>query len=409
MRRLEINEKWRLPVGVGPAEHGVYKLGRLWLAATYRNAFWEVDPESGRVLREFIMPGQVPGAPWVERDGLYGVSQGGHVRRFSLKGEILWTVNLDLGEFIGEAITEAWKEYIAVQFKNGIAIIRKSDGRVAWIDKWSHEVMAGQEPTYDEEQELLWVCRPLHRENLVAYDKNGDKTCSLTLPSPPTTYACPQIWNDYVVVVCSRHVVVVRKDEGIILWTKDYGTTKYGDKVWDSLIGGPRTLTIDGKVIVWTANGRFRCLDIASGRPIWRLDLEALGYVSSSCDDPWGYAGGVAVDGVFIILGRNNLPMNSGTAYDINKNRLFIVDYEKGEIFMTTDDVYMMACCCKPIVAKGKVIIGSWFKDSKGSKYEGYYYCWEIKSPEGEPEDKDYEWMGGLHHGGYARGCLFGS
>ncbi len=407
--KLVIREAWRLPVGIGPAEHGVYKFSKLWLAATYRDSFWEVDPRTGRVICEFRMPGHVWGAPWVESDSLYGASLGGYVRRFSLEGTPLWTINPGLGDFIAESITEAWGRYLAVQFKNGIAILEKDKGRVLWRDAWTPEVAAGQEPTYDRENSLLWVCKPTRKQNLVAYAKDGDRVFSLTLPSYPTNYACPQIWSEYLVVVCSRHVAVIKRDEGALLWYKDYGTAWYGGKEVDALMGGPRTLTPDGKLIVWTANGLFQCLDVTSGESLWKVDLASLGYASSSCTAPWGYAGGVAADGIFLILGRNNLPAGSGTPYDIDKNRLLIIDYDKGIIVGSSDPIYLMACCCKPIVARGRVVIGSWFKDSKNNPYEAYYYCWEISAPGREPEDKEYEWMGGLHHGGYCVGCLLGS
>jgi len=71
-----------------------------------------------------------------------------------------------------------------------------------------------------------------------------------------------------------------------------------------------------------------------------------------------------------------------------------------------------MACCCKPIVAKGRVIIGSWYKDSKGRTYQNFYNCWRIKLSDNRRErivlDRDYTWLGGSHHGGYSKGCLLG-
>lgn len=346
------------------------------------------------MLNEFIMPGHTWGAPWVEEKSLYGASMGGYVRRFLLDGRIVWTINPGLGDFISEAITEAWRSYIAVQFRKGIALVRKDNGQVIWFFRWDPEVAAGQESTYDSENELLWVCKPLKKDNLAAYDKYGGEVYLITLPSPPTNYACPQLWEDHILIICSRHIVVINRNEGTIIWSKDYGKVMYGGEEVDSLRGGPRVITTDGRVIIWTANGIFQCLEISSGRQLWRLEFESLSYASSLCTNPWGYAGGVAIDGVFIILGRNNLPSRYGTPYDICKNRLFIIDYRRGKILLTSKNIYMMACCCKPIAARGKVIIGSWFKDSEGKLYNAYYYCWRVNIPGVEPENKDFEWMG---------------
>ncbi len=86
---ISIEGLWSLEVGVGPAEHGVYKFRYLWLSPTFRSQFWKVNPETG----------------------------------------------------------------------------------------------------------LLWVCKPTVERNLETYDLNGRLIHRLTLPSPPTTYACPQIWK----------------------------------------------------------------------------------------------------------------------------------------------------------------------------------------------------------------------
>jgi len=60
-------EVWKLKVEKGPSEHGVYKLGYLWLAPTFMNEFWKVDPDKSVVVGRFRMPGVVWGAPWVDR------------------------------------------------------------------------------------------------------------------------------------------------------------------------------------------------------------------------------------------------------------------------------------------------------------------------------------------------------
>ena len=52
---------WSLEVGVGPAEHGVYRKGFLYLAPTFRDEFWMVDAESGKILKTFKMPDHVWG------------------------------------------------------------------------------------------------------------------------------------------------------------------------------------------------------------------------------------------------------------------------------------------------------------------------------------------------------------
>jgi len=147
-----------------------------------------------------------------------------------------------------------------------------------------------------------------------------------------------------------------------------------------------------------------------NGDVLWTLDFKRLGYASAECNDPWGYAGGAAVDGVFIILGRNNLPESSGSPFAIGRNRLFIIDYKTGKFIYVSEPIHQMACCCKPIIANGKVIIGSWYKDSERQTYNNLYSCWRIRVAD-EPRkvlDRDYLWLGGLHHGGYSRGCLPG-
>ena len=195
-----------------------------------------------------------------------------------------------------------------------------------------------------------------------------------------------------------------------MIWSRDFSTVVYGDKVQDSLAGGPRVITQDGRVIVWTTDGVFTCLSIEDGGTLWTLDFKKLGYASDKCNDPWGYAGGAAVDGVFVILGRNNLPKGSDPNFAIDKNRLFMIDYRKGEIIYASEPIYQMACCCKPVVAKGKVIIGSWYEDSEGKTYSNLYNCWRISVVDEKREvlDRDYLWLGGMHHGGYSKGCLLG-
>jgi hypothetical protein len=117
-----------------------------------------------------------------------------------------------------------------------------------------------------------------------------------------------------------------------------------------------------------------------------------------------------AADGVFIILGRNNLPKGSDSPFTIDKNRLFIIDYENGELVYVSRLLYQMACCCKPIIARGKVVIGSWYKDPEGKTYSNYYNCWKINALDETRKilDRDYLWLGGLHHGGYSTSCLLG-
>ncbi len=408
--KIEIVEKWKLSVGKSPAEHGVYKLGYLWLAPTFRNAFWKVDPENGKVVRKFVMPDNVWGAPWVEKERIIGASLGGYIRCFNQEGDILWTVNPKLGNFISESITEAWEKYVAVQFSKGVAIVRKDNGEIVWTRKWKPEGASGQEPTFDSEERLLWVCKPIQEDNLVAYKEDGDVIASFTLPDLPVNYACPQIWDKYLIVICNKYVVVIDRVRKKKLWEKYFGEVEYGGEMCNALRGGPRVITPDGKLIVWTADGVFLCFDLKTGDEIWRLDLARRGYASSKCTAIWGYAGGTAADGLFIVLGRNNLPEKSGTPYDINKNRLFIISYKNGDIVSVSEPKYRMACCCKPIVAKGKVIIGSWYKDKEGKTYESFYYCWEIRSSSSiwQPLDRTYEWLGGLHHGGYSSKCLLG-
>jgi outer membrane protein assembly factor BamB len=408
--RIKVEDAWRLEVGVSPAEHGVYVDGYLYLAPTFRDEFWKVNPETGTILKRFKMPGHVWGAPWVDESGLYGASTGGTVARFSPEGEAVWKVNPGLGDFTSEAVAEAWGECLAVQYPRGIVLIKKATGDVLWSDEWRSEALDGQEPTFDPETGLLWVCRPVTKGGLVAYDLSGRKVHSEDLPSPPTTYACPQLWSGYVMVVCRRHVAVFDRGSGRMLWSRDFSTVIYGGEEQDSLSGGPRTITHDGRALIWTADGVFKCLDIRSGEELWTLDLKRLGYASTECGDPWGYAGGTAVDGVFVILGRNNLPEGSESPFSIDKNRLFVLDYESGEMIYASEPIYQMACCCKPIVAKGKLIIGSWYKDTDGKTYRNFYNCWRI-SPTDDSRtllDRDYLWLGGTHHGGYSRGCMLG-
>ncbi|MCD6469267.1 PQQ-binding-like beta-propeller repeat protein [Candidatus Bathyarchaeota archaeon] len=408
--KLKVEEIWRLKVGVGPAEHGVYKNGYLYLAPTFRDEFWKVDPEKGVILKAFKMPSHVWGAPWVDETSLYGASIGGHIVKFSLDGEVLWKSNPSLGDFTSEAVTEAWGGCLAVQFPKGLAVLDKSGGKILWCDEWSPEAAASQEPTFDPEASLLWVCRPTAKGGLVAYDLNGRKIHSSDLPTPPTSYACPQIWTRYVLAICRRHVAVFDRCSGRRVWSRDFSTVTYGGETVDSLAGGPRVVTYDGRVIVWTADGVFMCLSMENGDVLWTLDFKRLGYASAECNDPWGYAGGAAVDGVFIILGRNNLPESSGSPFAIGRNRLFIIDYKTGKFIYVSEPIHQMACCCKPIIANGKVIIGSWYKDSERQTYNNLYSCWRIRFTD-EPRkvlDRDYPWLGGLHHGGYSRGCLLG-
>jgi outer membrane protein assembly factor BamB len=410
MMEVYIEKLWSLEVGVGPAEHGVYKFGYLWLSPTFKNQFWKVDPETGSILRTYSMPGNVWGAPWVDENHLYGASTEGSVKCFTHDGEVVWTVNPGLSEFIAEAITEAWGRYIAVQFPKGLAVIRKSDGEIKWCLEWSPESDAGQEPTFNPEMGLLWVCKPTVEGNLEAYDLNGRLTYRLTLPSPPTTYACPQMWRNLTAVVCRKDIVVVDQLTGRIAWSKRFEQVKYGNWQPDyPLAGGPRAITPDGRLIVWSADGTIYCFSIETGEELWRLSLVNLGYASRDCNDPWGYAGGVASDGVFIILGRNNLPASSGSPFEIMKNRLFIIDYFNGSILTVSEPQYQMACCCKPIAAGGRVVIGSWYKDSEDREYPARYYCWMLKSSEKRIiRNVDYEWLGSYHHGGYEVGVLLG-
>lgn len=79
-------DAWKLDVGVGPAEHGVYVDGYLYLAPTFRDEFWKVDPETGAILDRFRMPGHVWGAPLVDESGIYGASTGGDVIKFRHDG-----------------------------------------------------------------------------------------------------------------------------------------------------------------------------------------------------------------------------------------------------------------------------------------------------------------------------------
>lgn len=408
--KLEVSKIWSLEVGVGPAEHGVYKGGFLYLAPTFRDEFWKVDPERGVILKVFKMPGHVWGAPWVDGTGIYGASTGGHIVKFSLDGKILWEINPSLGDFIAEAVTEAWGECLAVQFPKGIAILDKNEGEILWCDEWNPEAAAGQEPTFDSETNLLWVCRPTAKKGLIAYDLGGRKIHSCDLPSPPTTYACPQIWTHYLLVICRKHIVVFDRVTNRKIWSRDFSTVTYGSRVMDSLDGGPRVITCDGRVIVWSTDGVFKCLKIENGDVLWTIDFKRLGYASMECNDPWGYAGGAAADGIFVILGRNNLPENSGSPFAINKNRLFIIDYRAGELVYVSEPIYQMACCCKPIIARGRVTIGSWYKDSEGQTYKNFYSCWRIRTVDETRRvlDRDYLWLGGLEHGGYSRGCLLG-
>ncbi|MCX8171847.1 MAG: PQQ-binding-like beta-propeller repeat protein, partial [Candidatus Bathyarchaeota archaeon] len=217
-----------------------------------------------------------------------------------------------------------------------------------------------------------------------------------------------------IILVCRRHLVALDRGSGRTLWVKDFSKVNYGGEEQDSLSGGPRTLTHNGRVIVWTADGVFTCLNVADGEELWRLDFKSLGFASSECNDPWGYAGGAAVDGVFVILGRNNLPEDAESPFSINRNRLFIIKYDSGDILYISKPAYQMACCCKPIVAKGRVIIGSWYKDSEGRTYRNFYNCWKIIPLENESDgsrvllDRDYTWLGGPHHGGYSKCCLLG-
>lgn len=413
MLNVSIEELWSLEVGVGPAEHGVYKSGYLWLSPTFRNQFWKVDPETGSILKTYDMPGNVWGAPWVDENHLYGASTGGFVKCFTHNGEVVWTVNPHLDDFLAEAIAEAWSRYIAVQFPIGLAIIRKSDGAIEWCIEWAPEAGEGeygQEPTFNPETGLLWICKPTVENNLEAYDVNGRLMRRLTLPSPPTTYACPQIWKNLMAVICRRDVVVVDHLTGRIVWSKRFEPVKYGNWSPDyPLAGGPRTITPDGRLIVWSADGTIHCFSLETGVELWHISLVNLGYASRDCTDPWGYAGGAASDGVFIILGRNNLPVSSDGLFEIMKNRLFIIDYFNGSILAASEPKYQMSCCCKPIVAGGRVAIGSWYKDSEGREYPARYYCWRLKTPGNRIlRNVDYEWLGSYNHGGYSVGTILG-
>ena len=403
--RIIVKERWKLDVDSGPAEHGVYKYGALWLAPTFLKEYWKVDPERGVILQKFPMQGIVWGAPWIDKDGVYGATEGGVIRKFNHKGEIVWTIRTDLGDFIAESITEAWGKYIAVQFPKGIALVDKERGEVVWSDEWSPEGRSGQEPTYDQDEKLLWVCKPISEDNLISYNEEGKVIHKITLPDYPTTYACPQIWGDYIAVICNRHIVVVDKRKGRIVWSLDLSRIRYGGKDEDALVGGPRTITPDGKLILWTIDGLYVCFDLRTGTILWRIDLMSLGYTTRDNTAYWSYGGLVATDGIAVFLGRNNLP--EGNEYAYNRNRLFVIDYEVGKIVYTSDPKYKLACCCKPILAKGKVIIGTWYKDSENREFTACYYCWEIKGREERRlVDKPYEWMGGLHHGGYGEGYI---
>ncbi|RLI26458.1 hypothetical protein DRO57_01065 [Candidatus Bathyarchaeota archaeon] len=404
-----IEELWSLDVGVGPAEHGVYKFGYLWLSPTFRNQVWKVDPATGKVLQVFSMPGKVWGAAWVDRDAVYSASDDGSVRRFTHDGEVVWSVNPGLGGFIAEAIVEAWNRYLAVQFPNGLAVLRKSDGGVVWSIEWSPIVNSGQEPTFTLDTGLLWVCKPTAEDNLEAYDLHGRRLHRFTLPSPPTTYACPQVWNNFMAVVCRDDVVVLDHVEGRVIWSRRFKPVEYGGKEFAALEGGPRVITPDGRLIVWTTDGVFHCFGMETGTALWRLDMVELGYASRDCNDPWGYAGGAAADGVLVILGRNNLPEGSGSPFEFRKNRLFLINYFDGSIAAVSKPKYQMACCCKPVVAGGRVVIGGWYEDSENRRYENRYYCWRLGPLENRRvRDVDYEWLGGYHHGGYSVGTILG-
>ena len=396
-------EVWKLKVEKGPSEHGVYKFGYLWLAPTFMNEFWKVDPDRGAVVGRFQMPGIVWGAPWVDEDALYGASGGGFVRKFGMDGREVWTVNPGLGDFTAEAVVEAWNRYLAVQFPKGLAVLDKDDGAVVWSVEWSPEGPYSQEPTFDPETGLLWVCRPTAENNLVAFDREGRAVWRFTLPSPATTYACPQIWSRYLVVVCERHVVVVDRISKKHLWSLDFGRVYYAGKPADALTGGPRTLTPDGKLLVWTIDGLYGCFDLETGVLLWRLDMGTLGYATRDSTTYWGYRGAVASGGLAVFLGCNNLPMDPDNPYGYDRNRLFILDYESGRLVYVSEPRYRLACCCKPILFKGRVLIGTWYKDSEDNEFPSYYYCWEIEDSSGrwDVDDGVYEWMGGWHHGGY--------
>ena len=397
-------EVWKVKVEKGPSEHGVYKLGYLWLAPTFMNEFWKVDPDRGAVVGRFQMPGIVWGAPWVDEDALYGASGGGFVRKFGMDGREVWTVNPGLGDFTAEAVVEAWSRYLAVQFPKGLAVLDKEDGTVVWSVEWSPEGPYSQEPTFDPETGLLWVCRPTAENNLVAFDREGRVVWRFTLPSPATTYACPQIWSRYLVVVCERHVVVVDRFSKKHLWSLDFGRVYYAGKPADALTGGPRTLTPDGKLLVWTIDGLYSCFDLENGVLLWRLDMGTLGYATRDSTTYWGYRGAVASGGLAVFLGCNNLPMDSDNPYGYDRNRLFILDYESGRLVYVSEPRYRLACCCKPILFRGRVVIGTWYKDSEDNEFPSYYYCWEIEDSSGRwgVDDRVYEWMGGWHHGGYS-------
>ncbi len=211
-------------------------------------------------------------------------------------------------------------------------------------------------------------------------------------------------------IICRRDVVVVDHLTGKIVWLKGFEPIKYGDWLPDHpLTSGPRTITPDGRLIVWSADGTIYCFSLGTGVELWRLSLINLGYASRECDDPWGYAGGAASDGVFIILGRNNLPASFNGLFKITKNRLFIIDYFNGSIVAVSEPKYQMSCCCKPIVAGGRVVIGSWYKDSEGREYPARYYCWKLKGLESRIlRNVDYEWLSSHNHGGYAVGVILG-
>ncbi|MEM1607327.1 MAG: hypothetical protein QXW55_04820 [Candidatus Bathyarchaeia archaeon] len=82
--------------------------GYLYLAPTFRDEFWKVKPETGTIVERYEMPGHVWGAPLVDISGIYGASTGGYVIKFRQDGSVVWRVNTGLGDFIAEAIVEAW-------------------------------------------------------------------------------------------------------------------------------------------------------------------------------------------------------------------------------------------------------------------------------------------------------------
>jgi outer membrane protein assembly factor BamB len=88
-----------------------------------------------------------------------------------------------------------------------------------------------------------------------------------------------------------ERVLCFNEADGKLLWQHDYDCT-----YTISYALGPRcTPTVgDNKVYTLGAEGHLYCLDAASGKPIWSLDLQA----KYKCKSPiWGYAGHPLLDG----------------------------------------------------------------------------------------------------------------